>query len=122
MKKLTYFLAAMLLALVIVGQCNAQTIVKQGQKITAADTVTHEVELNNTLFNPVQYITVYVDSANTGTIKFTVAPTSTPTPIKPASSFKSYGDGSRIIFAIDNGRYNLFYKASAANNSFTVTE
>lgn len=121
MKRITFFLIAILIALVCVGTCKAQTTVYNGQQITASDTVTVELEFSNVLYEPAQVIYIQVDSANTGTIKFTVERTGTSTPIKPAGIFKSWGAGARIPMTIDNGKYNLFYKASASGNAFTIT-
>lgn len=109
-----------------ISTCFAQpALIKNFQLISAADTVTHEVEfitafVPQTYYNP-QTVYIQVDSTNTGTIKFCVALTNSFRPITPAAQFKSYGAGARIPVTIRNGIYNLFYKASASGNKFSIT-
>lgn len=104
-----------------VSKCHAQTIVQNFQKISATDTLTHEIEFNIALgVNPYpQMAYIMVDSANTGTIQFAVALTGTRYPIR--STMKTYKKGARIPITFRNGLYNLFYKASASGNAFTPT-
>lgn len=121
MKRFITFFLLFILALVCYNQCRAQTVVYNGQRIVASDTVTTEIEFFNVTYTPVQTVFIQVDSANTGTIKFTVSRTGNIQPITPAGRYKSFGPGARIPITINNGLYNLFYKASAAGNSFTIT-
>lgn len=119
------FCYALLIALITfsVSTCFAQTVVYNFESITAADTVTHEIEFQTSFqvqaYYAPQTVYIQVDSANTGTVKFAVALTGTPLPIR--SRFKAYGAGARIPVTIRNGLYNLFYKASASGNKFSLT-
>lgn len=118
MKKLIY-----LFAFLCASIAHAQTTVYNFESITAADTVTVEIEFQisnqvQAYYSP-QIVYIQLDSANTGTIQFAVALTGTPTPVR--SRFKAYGAGARVPVTIRNGLYNLFYKASAAGNSFSIT-
>jgi len=121
MKRLLILILAVLLTSVYVAHC--QTAVYNFENITAADTATHEIEFQTSwqvqAYYAPQTVYIQIDSANTGTIQFAVAQTGTQYPVR--SRFKTYGPGARIPVTIRNGLYNLFYKASASGNSFSLT-
>lgn len=118
MKKLLILILALLLSAIYISHCNAQTYVRDFQNVTASDTVTHELQFVKS-FEDLQTVYILVDSANTGTVKFAVDLHGTRYPVRSTS--KAYGAGARIPVTIRNGLYNLFYKASASGNKFSMT-
>jgi hypothetical protein len=93
------------------------TLINVGDKVTSAGTDPVELQFNKVLGSPGYPVTIYiiVDDANTGTIQFSVG-------AAPSASSQPYAAGSKIPITIINGYYNLWYDASAASNSFSVTQ
>lgn len=89
-----------------------------GEAIIATDTVDHEVQFRNIYGQNEQLIYIQTDAGNTGEIKFSsgfemIWPNDTTQYEFPASS--------KIPITIQNGRYNLHYKANAIGDIFVVT-
>jgi hypothetical protein len=95
----------------------APTLINNGDKITSAGTTEVELEFNDDQVNTRPFQTVYItiDDANTGTIQFSVG-----TAID--ADHKAWGAGAKIVFTVRNGVKNLRYKASAASQSFVITQ
>ncbi len=91
------------------------TYINVGDKITSAGTSEIELQFNNVIGSGSQTIYIIVDSGNTGTIQFSVGTAIT-------GNSQPYAAGAKIPLTIINGLYNLRYKASAASNSFSVTQ
>lgn len=105
-----------LFVLLISGFCSfAQTTVKIGEKITSADTVQVEVQLNVVRAGVTQLIYITVDASNSGTIQFAVGE------VINEDNYP-WPAGSKIPITIKNGKSNLRYKASAASQSFVITQ
>lgn len=93
-----------------------------GEIISSDDTITNSLSFRNLTGQSDQYLLyIYVDSSNTGTIKFSLNESmdwpndSTP----PDYNWKPWGAGARLNLTVSNNR-DLYYKASASGQSFTV--
>lgn len=134
MKKLFLFL---LFIGCIITYCSGQTYVDNYQKINA-DTVTKWMQFKTPFTTPAGYllktglleITIVIDSDNTGTLQFAIAPKGTAYPIRSTAQTFAASDGKIVTTiyvptssASDYSAVNLYYKGStttAANSSFTV--
>lgn len=89
-----------------------------GDAITATDTLDHEIQFRNIYGQNEQLIYIQTDPDNTGTIKFS----SGYEMIYPNDSLVyNWGASSRIPLSIQNGRYNLHYRANTVGDIFVVT-
>ena len=93
------------------------TTIVNNQKITSADASEVEVQFNAvaqaTFPQPFQEVTIEADSANSGTIQFSVGEAI-------VAGHDTLAAGEKIILTIRNGYQNLRYKASGAGQIFTV--
>lgn len=94
-----------------------------GEIAESTDTLTTSVSFRNLSGQSNLYLLyIHVDSANTGTIKFSLNESmewpndSTP----PTYNYKAWGAGATLQITVSNNR-NLFYKASATGQKFIVT-
>lgn len=94
-----------------------------GEEIMSTDTVDVEVIFRNLNGQNSQLLYIQTDANNTGTIKFSAGYNmdwlndSTP----PTYTYYAWPGGSKIPITINNGIYNLHYKASADSQIFVVT-
>lgn len=117
MKKILLFL------LLIVTVSYGATFIDSGDIVTSVNSTAVELQFRNTYGNPAsQVVCIVTDSTNTGTIQFQVAPAGTPVAVLSWSAKQAYPCCWRIPITIVNGKYNLYYKASAGSQSFTVTQ
>ena len=92
------------------------TYINVGEKVTSAGTSAIELQFNNVIGSYYgQQLYILVDSGNSGTIKFSVGGA-------PTANAQPYAAGAKIPISIINGSYNLWYQASAASQSFSVTQ
>jgi hypothetical protein len=91
------------------------TYIYVGDKVTSTGTTAVELQFYNVIGSSPQLIYIIVDESNTGTIQFSVGN-------EPGANAQPYAAGERIPITIINGTKNLYYKASAASNSFSVTQ
>lgn len=94
-----------------------------GEIINSDDTITNSVSFRNLSGNNNLYLLyIHVDSTNTGTIKFSLNESmdwpndSTP----PTYNYFEWVAGSQLRITVSNNR-TLFYKASANDQKFVVT-
>ncbi len=93
------------------------TTIKLGEEVTVGDTAVEYV-LDETLQGidkPNFTAAIYTDSANSGTIQFSVGVT------PPAAQRAVAADKNVIMSGIQNGFLNLWAKGSAAGQKFTVS-
>lgn len=109
----------LLFALALISYSSyCQTIVKNGGKVTLADTVQIEIQLDivRPSSGPTQQISIYTAPGNSGTIQFSVDQVINET------DFYEVPAGEWSFFTIKNGRANLKAKASANNQSFKINQ
>lgn len=95
----------------------AATTIKLGEEVTVGTTPVEYV-LNSTeavINKPSFTANIYTDTANSGTIKFSVGVT------PPAEQRSVAADKNILMQGIDNGVKNLWAVGSAAGQKFTVS-
>jgi hypothetical protein len=92
------------------------TTIKIGEEVTVGTTATEYLidESTATLTKPFQEFPVSTNSANSGTIKFSVGVT------PPVAQEAVAADKKRLIVGVQNGVYNIWAVGSASGQKFTV--
>lgn len=85
-----------------------------GETVTSSGTDVIEVEFTHMIKTDWTNIYIHVDADNSGTIQFAVGKSD-------MTGQEAVVAGAKIPLKVRNGKYNLYYKASGASQSFFVT-